>query len=214
MKRLLLAAPKGGSGKTMTARNLAVAAAHDGLRVATADLDPQATLTLWSRRRPKNFPCITHYRVEWDDVTALLDDAEIDDADLLVIDTPPSIEARAGAFARLLQAADLVVVPVRPTFDDAESARPFLDYLREEGRPTVAVLNAVKPRVSLLAVKGFLLASAELCPVEVADRTDYARVAVKGLGLADFDGHPGSDEVRAVWEFVRYRLWGHRRVAA
>ena len=40
MKRILLAAGKGGVGKTTLCRNLAVAAAHSGLRTVTADLDP------------------------------------------------------------------------------------------------------------------------------------------------------------------------------
>ena len=35
MKRVLVSSPKGGSGKSNTARNVAVAAAHEGLKVAT-----------------------------------------------------------------------------------------------------------------------------------------------------------------------------------
>jgi chromosome partitioning protein len=39
-KRLLIASPKGGAGKTTAARNIAVAAALDGVVIATADLAP------------------------------------------------------------------------------------------------------------------------------------------------------------------------------
>jgi Mrp family chromosome partitioning ATPase len=35
LKRILLAAGKGGGGKTMLCRNLAAAAAHDGLKTVT-----------------------------------------------------------------------------------------------------------------------------------------------------------------------------------
>jgi chromosome partitioning protein len=97
-------------------------------------------------------------------------------------------------------------VPTRATFDDAESAAPFLKHLHEEGRPAVAVLNFVKPRVNINAVKTFLLQAGELCPVEVADRTDYARAGAKGLGLVDVPGHTGAEEMHAVWAFVRSRL--------
>lgn len=209
LRRILTASPKGGSGKTTICRNLAAAAAREGMRVATADLDPQATLTIWSRRRPKTAPPVAHYRVAWDETDALLDDGELEGYEAIFIDTPPSIETQPAAFQQLLAAADLILVPARTTFDDAESVAPFVRHLREHGRPAVVVLNFIKPRVSINAVKSFLLDAGELCPVEVADRTDYARAGAKGLGLVDVPGHAGADEMQAVWRFVRTRLWGH-----
>ncbi|TPG41479.1 ParA family protein [Roseomonas nepalensis] len=208
MKRILFSAGKGGVGKTTLCRNLAAAAARSGLKTVTADLDPQATLTIWSRRRPKTAPTIPHFKVSWIDADALLDDGEMEDYDALFIDTPPSIETQPAAFQALLARADLIIVPTRATFDDAESVAPFLKHLREEGRPSVAVLNFVKPRVNINAVKLFLLEAGELCPVEVADRTDYARAGAKGLGLVDVPGHAGADEMQAVWSFIRGKVWG------
>ncbi|MFL5334886.1 MAG: ParA family protein [Geminicoccaceae bacterium] len=214
IQRIVAASPKGGGGKTTLCRNLAVAAARDGLRTATADLDPQATLTIWSRRRPSGVPTIPHFRVEWSDADALLDDDELRDYEAVLIDTPPSIETQPAAFRQLLAAASLIVVPVRATFDDAESVVPFLRHLREEGQPAVAILNCVKPRVSINTVKSFLLDAGELCPVEVADRTDYARAGAKGLGLLDVSNHPGAEEMNAVWCYVRGKLWGQQRAVA
>jgi chromosome partitioning protein len=177
-------------------------------------LDSQATLTHWAKVRPKSVPRITHYQIAWEDADALAEDGAIDEADVLIIDTPPSIEAQPKGFARLLKAAELVLVPVRPTFDDATSAGPFLQYLREQDSEVVAVLNAVKPRVNINRVKGYLLKVAELAPVEIADRTDYARAGEQGLGLVDAKGHPGAHEIAALWEFVRTRVWGRQYVAA
>jgi chromosome partitioning protein len=208
IRRILCSSPKGGSGKTMVARNLAAAAAHDGIKVVTADLDPQATLTIWSRRRPNDVPTIPHYKVVWSDAEALLDNGELGEFELLVIDTPPSIETQPSAFRKLLGAADLVVVPARATFDDAESVAPFLKLLREDKRSAVIVLNFVKPRVNINAVKSYLIDVGELCPIEIADRTDYARAGAKGLALVDIPNHPGADEVLAMWRFTRRRLWG------
>jgi len=213
MRRIVFASPKGGSGKSTICRNSAAAAAHTGLKVVTADLDPQATLTIWSRRRPKTVPTIPHFKVAWPEADALLDDTEMEDFDTLFIDTPPSIETQPAAFQVLLAKADLIIVPTRATFDDAESVAPFLKHLREEQRPAVAVLNFVKPRVNINAVKSFLLDAGELCPVEVADRTDYARAGAKGLGLVDVPGHAGADEMQAVWSFVRGKVWGHDAAA-
>src|ERR1700712_5126701 len=105
--RIICASPKGGSGKSGLTRNLAVAAAYDGVKVATADLDPQATLTMWSRRRPAELPPIPHYRVAWDEADGLLDDSELKPHGAILIDTPPSIETQPAAFVKLLSVANL-----------------------------------------------------------------------------------------------------------
>lgn len=47
MKTFVIAAQKGGAGKTTLARNLAVAAAQDGQRVLALDLDPQQSFRAW-----------------------------------------------------------------------------------------------------------------------------------------------------------------------
>jgi chromosome partitioning protein len=214
VKRLVFSSPKGGVGKGMIARNLAVAAVRDNLQVATADLDPQASLTIWSRRRPATVPSIPHYRVSWDDADALLDDSDLAAYEAIFIDTPPSIETQPRAFAKLLSSASLVIVPCRPTFDDAESAAPFLKHLREQGTRVVVVMNFVKPRVNTNAVKSYLLEHGQICPIEIADRTDYARAGAKGLGLADIPNHVGAEEVKGVWRFVKSQIWRQRRVAA
>jgi chromosome partitioning protein len=211
MYRVVFSSPKGGGGKSHLTRNLAVAAACDRVKIATADLDPQATLTIWSRRRPTDMPAIPHYKVAWTDADALLDDAELSAHEALLIDTPPSIETQPAAFSKLLSAADIVLVPCRPTFDDAESAAPFLKHLRQTNKQAVVVLNFVKPRVNVAAVKAYLMEHGELCPIEIADRTDYARAGAKGLGLMDIPGHVGCDEVRGVWRFVKSRIWRKNR---
>jgi len=208
--RLILASPKGGVGKSCLSRNLAVAASLDKVDIATADLDPQATLTIWNRRRPKEL-AIPHYKVEWADADALLDDDELQGHQVVLIDTPPSIEAQPAAFVKLLAAADLVLVPCRPTFDDAESAAPFLRHLRSQAKRAVVVLTFVKPRVNINTVKSYLLEVAEICPVDIADRTDYARAGAKGLGLMDIPRHPGSEEVRGVWLYVKSVIGEQKR---
>jgi chromosome partitioning protein len=141
----------------------------------------------------------------------LLDDGELSAHEAILIDTPPSIETQPAAFTKLLTAADLVLVPCRPTFDDAESAAPFLKHLREQRKRAAVVLNFVKPRVNINAVKAYLLENGEICPVEIADRTDYARAGAKGMGLLDVPGHVGADEVRGVWLFVKNAVWKEKK---
>lgn len=206
MLRIVISSPKGGCGKTNTARNLAAAAAHDGFTVSTADLDPQRTLTRWARRRPGDVPGIVHYQVEWTDAEALTADDGIEASDVLFIDTPPSIEAHPVEMRRLITAADLILVPCRASFDDVESAVPYLKALRASGAKPIVVINFSRPRLNVAAEKGVLLAAAELCPIELGERADYNRAGSKGYGLVDVTGHVGGDEIRTLWTFVKQRL--------
>ncbi len=206
MLRIVISSPKGGCGKTNTARNLAAAAAYDGFTVSTADLDPQRTLTRWARRRPGSVPGIVHYQVEWADTEALTSEDGIEPSDFLFIDTPPSIETHPAEMRRLIAAADLVLVPCRASFDDVESAVPYLKTLRASGTKPVVVINFSRPRLNVAAEKGMLLAAAELCPIELGERADYNRAGSKGYGLVDVTGHVGGDEVRTLWAFVKQRL--------
>src|SRR5688500_10011104 len=119
---ILIASPKGGVGKSSLTRNILISAAKEGLRVLGVDLDQQQTLMKWHVRRERvrqSFPECSHVRViavplgEW---RAAL--READNHDLLVIDTPPSLEAQYGAALSLCEAADFVLVPCGATQDD------------------------------------------------------------------------------------------------
>jgi len=70
-KWLLVASGKGGSGKTSTGLNMAVYAAHEGLRVVIVDLDRQATLTRWYQRRPNEAPSVTLWAGPMADASSL-----------------------------------------------------------------------------------------------------------------------------------------------
>src|SRR3712207_703628 len=97
MKRIVLASPKGGAGKTTLCRNLAVAAASAGLCVSVGDLDPQRTLTRWWRRRGSAEHRLAHYELDMGDVASLVSDDGVDDCDVIFVDTPPSIETYPDA---------------------------------------------------------------------------------------------------------------------
>ena len=62
MKTILIAAQKGGSGKTTLTRNLAVVAAEDGRNVLCLDLDPQGSLRGWWESREADSPSMLEPR--------------------------------------------------------------------------------------------------------------------------------------------------------
>lgn len=206
MYRILLSSPKGGCGKTHLTTNLAAAASAEGWSVSTADLDPQRTLTRWVRRRPDTAPSVTHYEIDWSRAEMLTQDGAFPETDLLIIDTPPSIETHPVEAKQLLMGVDLILVPCRTTFADIESSIPYLHTMAANGARAVVVLNATKPRVNVATQKNMLLRSAEVAPVEIVDRADYDRAASRGLSPVDLQGHVAGDEIRGLWAYVQRQL--------
>jgi len=114
MKTIVIAAQKGGAGKTTLARNLAVAASQDGRTVLCLDLDPQGSLRAWWEGREADAPAMLDRDPAPHALRATLNAAQAQ-FDLCIIDTQP---AAPEWLAEALGAADLVLIPVRPSPDD------------------------------------------------------------------------------------------------
>lgn len=207
IRRLLISGPKGGIGKTTLSRNLAVAAALDGLSVATLDLDMQRGLTKWYSKRPDDMAPISHFEagmVEGDIRDAL---AGIADFDLLIIDTPPSIEDHPEAFRLLAGAAHLILIPTGQSDDDLDSVRPWMRFVRKTQVDAAFVLNRVKPRArSFTEAKAILVRDGRVCPIEIPDYEDIQFTSSRGIGLLELKGGKGSEYIAGVWSFVRAEM--------
>lgn len=204
VRRLLISSPKGGSTKTTTARNIAVLAALDGLRTATVDFDRQKSLTEWWSIRPEAAVPITHYDAAFEDAE---DVADISDADIVVIDTPPGIEDHPTAMRTLLRMAHLVLVPTLQNDDDIKSVIPWMRFLRSQGVNAAFLIGAASRRtLSLDQAKRRLVAAGRLCPIEIPRYEDVPQSARVGLGVAEVRRARGADDFRGVWSFVRSEL--------
>jgi chromosome partitioning protein len=207
IRRLLVAGPKGGIGKTTLSRNLAVAAALDGLNVATLDLDMQRSLTKWYSKRPDGMAPITHFEagMATQDVQDAL--AGIEGFDLLVIDTPPSIEDHPESFRLLADAASLILIPTGQSDDDLDSVRPWMRFVRRIKADAAFVLNRVNPRTrSFTEAKSLLVADGRICPIEIPTYEDVAFTSSRGIGLLELKGGKGTEYVAGVWSFVRAEM--------
>lgn len=138
MRAILVANPKGGSGKTTVATNLAVGLAAARERVYLWDIDRQKSALTWLSIRPDHLPRV-----------ARLDGGDPKDRDSgsqswVVIDTPAGLHGKNLEHA--LRLADKVLIPVQPSVFDMAATRDFLDALLSEKRvsgrrPPVAVLG-------------------------------------------------------------------------
>jgi chromosome partitioning protein len=205
-KVLLVTSPKGGVSKTSTARNIAVAAAQDGLRVATIDLDPQGTLTRWWGKRPEEgVAAIQHHASSIGDATGAM--KEVADVDLLIIDTPTSVEEYMDEMKHLILSADFILVPVGHTGDDIDSVSPWMGVCRQLGGRAAYLLAKVNRRAnSFLAAKHELVETGDLCPIEIPTYEDVHVLGRKGLGVAEVAGAKGSAEYIGVWRYLRNQM--------
>ena len=188
MKVLALATQKGGTGKSSLAVSLAVAAQERSLKVYVVDLDPQATARKWFERREaegarKGF-------------------------DLVIIDTP-GVDAPATTAA--MHAADLCLVPARPSVADIEAARPTIRTLSALGKPFLFVLNQCPPGRSIRTTDAYraLLLMGAVAGVTLALRADHLDALAQGLGVTERDPNgKAAAEIRDLLLWLLLKLEG------
>nr|WP_294563159.1 ParA family protein [uncultured Rhodopila sp.] len=222
MRVLVCASRKGGGGKTVCARHLGVSALRDGHKVAIVDLDPMAGLTRWWRRRaedalelvdltPDGMPKDTadqRQAATAAAATALagaLPRLAKAGHDILIIDTPPAAD-RIVAFA--IAAADLVVVPVRPSPDDLDAVGETVDLITAAGKPMVFVVNSATRKARLTSDAAIALSQHGTVSPAVLHRADvYASSALDGRTVSEADpGGKPAEEVADLWAYVGKRI--------
>ena len=199
MKTILVAAQKGGAGKTSLSRNLAVAAAADGENVLCVDLDPQGSLRSWWQARLDENPAM----LEADPAPAALRktlQAAAKVFDLAVIDTPP---AAPVWLADAIGAANLVLIPVRPSPDDLRAVGATISAVNAAKAPFAFVLSqAPRAKITEEAVR-VLAQHGRVAPVKIAQRVIYAETGASGAGVIETADVKAADEIRDIWRYVK-----------
>lgn len=204
MKMIVIAAQKGGAGKTTLARNLAVAAAHGGLRVLCLDLDPQGSLRAWWEGRDADAPSMLDRDPAPDALKATLDAAQAH-FDLCIIDTPP---AAPEWLTGTLEAANLVLVPVRPSPDDLRAVGATIAAVNAARVPFAFALSQT-PRARITEEAARVLAQhGRVAPVNIAQRVSYAETGATGQGVTETTDNRAAAEIAAVWLYVKGLLDG------
>ena len=199
LKTILIAAQKGGAGKTTLARNLAVAASHDGRGVLCLDLDPQGSLRGWWESRDADTPTM----LERDPAPAALRatlDAAKKQFDLCIIYTPP---AAPEWLTEALRAADLVLIPVRPSPDDLRAVGATIAAVNAANVPFVFCLSQT-PRARITEEAARVLAQhGRVAPVNIAQRVSYAETGATGQGVTETNDDKAGAEIASVWAYVK-----------
>ena len=185
MHTIAIANPKGGSGKTTLATNVAGWLAGKRQRVVLVDADPQRSSAQWLERRPPLFPPIVGH--EGDLRKRVLKDV---DPQWLVIDTAAG--SHRENLRDTVKHADLMLVPLSASTFDMAATAAFLAQLTEfktvkhGGLAVGLVANRVDPRTRAAAELDAFLKAFDLPLVtHLRDTQVYVHCARDGLSVFD-----------------------------
>jgi len=178
---LAFANAKGGSGKSTLACCLAAELSHRGRQVTLIDADPQGGMSAWHAAGGplKDLPIIadTSQRVN---ATA----REAAASSTVVID---AAGFATSTLVAVLEAADIVLIPCRPSALDAmraiETARMATEVARARRKrvPVLIVLNAVTHAAIVPHIRAELeAAGVKVAATEIGQRTAFAVAALNG----------------------------------
>ncbi len=201
---IVLASQKGGAGKTTLAAHVAVAAEAAGAGpAALIDTDPQGSLSAWWNVRQADSPVLALASVA--ELPAKLADLARAGYALAVVDTPPAI---TEAIRAVVQAADFVLIPTRPSPHDLRAVGSTVALVEGAGRPFAFIVTQAKPnaRLTVQAVTA-LSAHGVVAPAIVHDRVDFAASMIDGRTVTETDAKGRSAaEMAELWRFIEARL--------
>jgi chromosome partitioning protein len=218
MHTIALVSQKGGSGKSTLAIGLAIAAMQDGHKVCLLETDPQGTVSNWRKRRTQSEPMVeivsAGYQIE--QKLPMLGDSGVT---LTIIDTAGGVNATTE---RAMRAADLCLIPARPSPADIEAAAPTLRAVRALDKPFAFILNQTpvrshRPDGAAAALGEATVSPSAISLVEmgvlarpyIVLRNDQQDALGAGLAVTEYalDGK-SADEIRGLW------LWVWRKLTA
>jgi chromosome partitioning protein len=206
MKRIVVLNPKGGSGKTTIAINLASYFASRQQRTVLMDFDPQGSSLRWVRKRQPTQPAIHAIAAfEKDSRTTRSFQFRIPDQTIYVIvDTPAAIDARN--LPDITRDADKIVVPVLPSDIDIHACSKCIRDLllvakirREDDRIGVIANRIRRNTVTYQSLIRFLQTLGIPIVATIRDSQNYVRAAELGIGVHEMKSYIAQEDVEQ-WE--------------
>jgi len=205
MPTIAIISQKGGAGKTTLALHLAAAAQASGRVALVVDTDPQATASQWAAWRQEAPPEVIDSPPPR--LAAKIAAAKEQGAEVIVIDTPPHADSAARA---AVEAADLVLIPCRPSAFDLSAIQTTAKLVQLLRRPAFVVFTAGPPNAPRIyqeageLVDGF---GTPPCPVLLPDRAAYRHASAEGRTVMESEpGGKAAEEVRELYKWTCRQL--------
>jgi len=196
MQRIVVLNPKGGSGKTTVAVNLASHFAVQGEHPVLMDYDVQGSSSHWVRKRDEQRPHV-HLISVFEREALATRTFELrfpETTSRVIIDTPAAVEAQE--MPELTRTADKILVPVLPSDIDIHACSRCVQNLllvakvhRSENRLGIIANRVRRNTLSSQALMRFLDTLGIPIIATLRDSQNYVRAAELGLGLAEMTPH-------------------------
>ena len=189
MPVIVIANPKGGSGKSTLSTNVAGYFASRGHAVMLGDADVQQSSRLWLSLRPELATKISTWELQAD---LVLTAKPPKGTTHVVIDTPGGLGG--WRFKEVVSRADKLLIPIMPSIFDMYAAQAFITQLREITQNSKTALGVIGMRVDERTIAANQLrAFMNKLDVPIVgflrDTQYYLHLAAHGLSL--FDITPG-----------------------
>ena len=216
MLRIVVLNPKGGSGKTTIATNLASYYAARSIQTTLMDYDPQASSTRWLKKRQSNQPAIHGIAAfERNNRTTRSFHMRIPaQTERVVIDTPAALPAQD--LPEITRGADAILVPVLPSDIDIHTcSKVIADLLlvakirRQDNRIGV-IANRVK-RQTLMYQSLIRFLSTLQIPIvaTLRDSQNYIKAAELVIGIHEMKPYLVREDIEQ-WDSLMQ--WLEQRV--
>jgi chromosome partitioning protein len=204
MHVVALCSQKGGSGKTTLSGHLAVQAElADAGPVALIDTDPQGSLAAWWNERESHAPAFLSTTLS--QLAGDIEKLRAEGCGLVIIDTPPAINM---AIQRVMNVADLVIVPTRPSPHDLRAIVSTIELVERVHRAMIFVLNGANLRAKITSDAAIALSQhGTVAPVFIQHRIDFASAMIDGRTVTEIAPQGRSaKEIEALWDYVAGQL--------
>jgi chromosome partitioning protein len=211
MQRIVVVNPKGGSGKTTIAINLASYLAANGHTPVLMDFDPQGSSLRWvKKRKPAQPPVHVIAAFEKDTRTTRAFQLRVPQACThVIVDTPAALEARQ--LPEMTRDADKVLVPVLPSDIDIHTcSRCIRDLLlvgkirREDDRIGVIANRVRRNTLTYQSLIRFLHTLGIPIVATIRDSQNYVRAAELGVGVHEMKSYVAHDDVEQWLPLVQW----------
>ena len=200
MTTIAIVAQKGGAGKTTLAINLAAAAERAGELALIIDTDPQASACEWASWRRGEPPEVIDSAPPR--LATKIAQARSQGATFIIIDTPPHADLAAS---KAVEAADMVLIPCRPSAFDLAAIRTTGQLVKLLGKPAALIFTAGPARAPKIYADAITLVESfgiDVCPHIVADRAAFRHASAAGQSVFEFE-----PEGRAAQEIAQVHMW-------